>query len=352
MNPKISICLPTYNRAMSLKETLNRLLIQTYQDYEIIIGNDASEDNTREIIRSFKDDRIKYHEHKRNIGIYPNWNYLVHLAKGEYVSIYHDHDIYLPNILKRSVDILERNRNIVFIHSAFVLINKDRNPLNVFVEEFAEITPGMEFKKYFLMSSKNTICAATVMARRDAYEKVGKFNTIYGLGCDKEMWFRLASLGDVGYINEPQALILGRSKGDATEKFVMDDFRGSYNLLHEGLKSLYPIKSRQYRQGLIKLRWEYESGVLRHIFKAIACEDLPNIKNRVEAFSGYCKPITKALMKAFVNCRIIRFIIEKAARHYHSKQLIKRQLNAALYCRRSKELYKYIVWPHVDSFRR
>ena len=136
MNPKISICLPTYNRAMSLKETLNRLLIQTYQDYEIIIGNDASEDNTREIIRSFKDDRIKYHEHKRNIGIYPNWNYLVHLAKGEYVSIYHDHDIYLPNILKRSVDILERNRNIVFIHSAFVLINKDRNPLNVFVEEF------------------------------------------------------------------------------------------------------------------------------------------------------------------------------------------------------------------------
>ena len=101
--PKVSICIPTRNRSQSLRETFLAMLAQTFQDWEIIVGDDASTDDTADVVSSFSDARIRYVRHPRNLGIYQNWNSLIALCQGEYVAIYHDHDIYLPTIVEDPV---------------------------------------------------------------------------------------------------------------------------------------------------------------------------------------------------------------------------------------------------------
>ena len=72
--PKISVCIPTYNRADLLKQSVASVLNQTFYDYELIISDNASQDGTAEVIKSFNDSRIIYISKEKNIGLVNNWN--------------------------------------------------------------------------------------------------------------------------------------------------------------------------------------------------------------------------------------------------------------------------------------
>jgi glycosyltransferase involved in cell wall biosynthesis len=96
----ISILIPTRNRAHTLRQTIEAMQQQTAAYDELIVGDDASDDHTRETVAEFRDPRIQYVHHQNNLGIYGNWNDLIGRASGDYLCIYHDHDRYLPHILE------------------------------------------------------------------------------------------------------------------------------------------------------------------------------------------------------------------------------------------------------------
>src|SRR3989338_5944877 len=103
--PKVTIAIPTYNRAKLLSQAIESVLVQTYKDFELLISDNASTDETNNVVTSFKDPRIRYHRNRKNIGMMSNWNKCVELAQGKYLMILGDDDKLYPYFIKNSLKV-------------------------------------------------------------------------------------------------------------------------------------------------------------------------------------------------------------------------------------------------------
>jgi glycosyltransferase involved in cell wall biosynthesis len=123
--PRLSIGLPVYNGEKYLAESLDALLGQSYEDFELIISDNASTDGTAEICRQYlkQDSRIRYTRQPRNIGAAPNHNFVVAQAKGELFKWASYDDLYAHNLLKSCVDALDEHPQVVLAHSWTALID-------------------------------------------------------------------------------------------------------------------------------------------------------------------------------------------------------------------------------------
>lgn len=110
--PKVSVLIPTYNTKEAwLKESIESILSQTYQDFEIIILDDGSKISPENLIKSFNDERIKFYKNEKNLGIGKTRNKLLELANGKYGAFQDSDDISLPKRLEKQVEFLENNPN-------------------------------------------------------------------------------------------------------------------------------------------------------------------------------------------------------------------------------------------------
>lgn len=109
---KVSVLIPVYNGASFLKDTINSILNQSFTDFELILLNDASPDNSEEIIKTFTDSRIKYFHNEQNMGISASRNKLMDLAQGEYMVVMDDDDISLPHRLAEQVEFMDTHLEI------------------------------------------------------------------------------------------------------------------------------------------------------------------------------------------------------------------------------------------------
>ena len=123
--PRLSIGLPVYNGEKYLAESLAALLGQTYDDFELIISDNASTDSTPEICRRFakQDSRIRYIVQPRNIGQIPNHNFVVREARGELFKWASDDDLYARDLLRRCIDSLDEDPQVVLAHSRTAMID-------------------------------------------------------------------------------------------------------------------------------------------------------------------------------------------------------------------------------------
>ncbi len=117
--PNVSVIIPTYNRAGLLEKTINSVLSQTYHDFELLILDDGSRDKTEEIVRRFDDSRIRYIKHETNIGFTANWTYGVKSARGKYLSILGDDDLYLPDFISNRVKEFEKHPDVLAVTGPF-----------------------------------------------------------------------------------------------------------------------------------------------------------------------------------------------------------------------------------------
>lgn len=108
--PYFSVCIPTYNRGPMLKKAIESVLAQSFNDYEIIVSDDASLGDIEEIVLSFKDERIKYSRSSHNLGLYPNHNRCVKLATSDKIVFLHTDDGLLPNCLEEYLELTENEQ--------------------------------------------------------------------------------------------------------------------------------------------------------------------------------------------------------------------------------------------------
>lgn len=113
--PTVSVVMLTYKRAYMLPKAIESILAQTYKDFEFIILNDGSPDNTDEIMKKYTDSRIRYYKNSENKGIAYSRNRATSLARGKYVMIMDDDDISLPERMKLQVDYLETHPEITVV---------------------------------------------------------------------------------------------------------------------------------------------------------------------------------------------------------------------------------------------
>jgi glycosyltransferase involved in cell wall biosynthesis len=198
--PKISVCMPTYNQGRYLRYALESVLSQKLQDFEIVVYDDASTDETPAIVAGFNDERIRYFRQDRNVGIAANRNSCLARARGRYVAWLDSDDVYLPDMLAVQSAILETHPNVGLVHGAFEVIDHDGRRLPDWPVPFKcdVIEPGTRAVRELVLH--NYITAPTVMVRRDCYDRVGRYATeLSNSGEDWEMWLRIALHADIAY---------------------------------------------------------------------------------------------------------------------------------------------------------
>lgn len=204
MTPTVSFVVPCYRYAHLLRECIDSILCQTYGNFEVLIMDDCSPDNTAEVAQSFQDLRVKYFRNELNLGHGRNFNKGISLARGKYVWVISADD-YLRRsyILQRYVDLLESNPNVgyTFCPGASVKNGLETDTLCYSVYgNRDQIIKGHVLLKKLLQD--NMILAASAMVRRECYEKISFYPSGIQWGEDWYLWCVFALHFDVGYFAE------------------------------------------------------------------------------------------------------------------------------------------------------
>jgi glycosyltransferase involved in cell wall biosynthesis len=199
--PVITVCLPTFNRALLLRDCLESIISQTLRDIEILVGDNCSPDDTAAVVAGFNDPRITYIRRPQNIGAVPNINDLLTRARGRYVVIAHDDDVYQPEFLAREAALLDECPGVGMVHCSAVATGIDGS-LQGLIRAYPTtcVRPSRaEFERY--LEGHNVVCS-TAMVRRSVYDDVGLWEPKHECA-DFHLWLRIALRSDVGYVAEP-----------------------------------------------------------------------------------------------------------------------------------------------------
>ncbi|MGH7843962.1 MAG: glycosyltransferase family 2 protein [Candidatus Binatia bacterium] len=200
--PKVSIIIPTHNRARLLRAAMDSVLRQAFQDFEIIVVDDASQDQSEEVVRSFADPRIRYLRHATNKGQGASRNAGIQYASGEYIALLDDDDEWLPHKLEKQVQRLDDSpAKIGLVYTGFCKVaGPDKRVI-------AQVLPEKRGSLFEDMCFRNWIgTCSTVLLRRSCFEKIGWFDETLPSGVDYDMWLRLAKQFDIDCIREPLVL--------------------------------------------------------------------------------------------------------------------------------------------------
>lgn len=143
-NPRASIGLPVYNGENYLEEAIESILAQTFEDFELIISDDASTDTTEEICRAYadQDERIRYVRNKENLGVAPNFNLVFELSSGEYFKWAAQDDVCHPDLLLRCIEVLDRDPSVVLCYPLTMVIDDEGRSIRM-----EESRPGLALIK-------------------------------------------------------------------------------------------------------------------------------------------------------------------------------------------------------------
>jgi glycosyltransferase involved in cell wall biosynthesis len=205
VSPKVTFIVPCYNLGHLLSDCIHSILTQTYQDFEILIMDDCSPDNTAEVARSFTDPRVKHVRNEPNLGHLHNYNKGIGLAQGEYVwLISADDRLRRVHALERYVRLMEENPRVGYaICPAVYLENGQETGLADYSVhgDHDVILRGHRFLAK--LARGNSVPAASGVVRRECYEKVSVFPLDLPYAGDWYLWSIFALHYDVAYFAEP-----------------------------------------------------------------------------------------------------------------------------------------------------
>lgn len=222
--PKVSILLTCYNHLEYLKVAWQSIFDQTFRDFEVIALDDGSTDGTREWLSSQEGATIVFNE--ENLGTYATLNVGLERASGEYIAIFNDDDVWMPEKLERQVAMLDANPRIGLVHTDGWFIDgqghrRHDSPLGF---DFPRTETG---DILLALVHANSIIASAVVARRTCFNELGGFNEKYFGSGDWEMWYRICEKWEAGYIGDPLTLyrVHGENASHKLDRIWRDDAR-------------------------------------------------------------------------------------------------------------------------------
>jgi glycosyltransferase involved in cell wall biosynthesis len=199
--------LSSLNHAKYLASAIDSVLEQTHDDFELFIVDDASEDNSWEIIQSYDDPRIiAMRNLTRMRGVYAFNEIIRHRAQGEYIAIHHSDDIWLPEKLERQVAFLDANLDVGAVFTPVDLIDEAGEPFvdtdHFYYSTFRQSNRNrFEWLRHFFHVG-NCLCHPSVLIRRNCYEVAGLYDRRLGQLGDFDMWVRLCLHYEIHILDE------------------------------------------------------------------------------------------------------------------------------------------------------
>ncbi|MBK8196445.1 MAG: glycosyltransferase family 2 protein [Lewinellaceae bacterium] len=214
----ISVVLVTFNRAERLKGSIQDILDQTFQDFEIIICDDASTDSTALVCRDFadRDTRIFYFRQPQNVGMPNNLISGFQMARYPYLAILHDGDRFDNQLLERWYEGIQASSNIGLVFNATGIMNKAQELTKCFMEFEEGIIEGNQLleKVFFRRWHFDSPVYGEAMIRKDVLNEIGYFDKRFGFYADVDFWMRLLHRYDAYYCRS--ILIKGRKNNSTT----------------------------------------------------------------------------------------------------------------------------------------
>jgi len=286
--PLVSIVIPTHNRPEFLREAIGSALLQTLRDFEILVRDNASTDETRKVVQSFSDPRIRYHRHAENVGPTENVIGGCREAHGRYIAHLHDDDIWEPDFLEKVVPPLELNCDAAISFSDHYIIDVDgkidpaRTDRNTHRWKRHLLRPGLHcpLHRMALLDKSIPLSMAAVM-RRDAID----WSDVPNLPSCYDFWltYLVCREGYAAYyvperltryrVHSNSETNLGRMRGDqgylmcceqilADERFadIWDDLRVEYSRACTDLgvtlvRRARVNEGRPYLRRALQVRW-------------------------------------------------------------------------------------------------
>lgn len=202
-NPKVSVVIPTYNRASLICDALESVAAQSFTDIEIIVVDDGSIDNTAEVVKAWSGE--KFHARslrylrQENLGGNAARNCGIEASTGLYVAFLDSDDIWHPEKLAKQIPLLEANTDCVAVYSGLREVEIESGKILSVPEH--PYPSGKLLPK--LLVSDVTAPTSAYLVRREALHRAGLFDLSLAARQDWDMWIRLAKLGEINAVREP-----------------------------------------------------------------------------------------------------------------------------------------------------
>ena len=186
--PQVSVIIPTHNRSEFLRSAIASVLSQAYQDFELIVVDDASTDTTAEVVASFNDERIKFIRHETNQGGSAARNTGIRNSKGDYIAFLDDDDEWLPEKLSKQVQVLLSSPpEVACVYTGWLDVDRSTGSI------LAKHIPSKRGNLSKGLTAENSVgSTSAVLLKRACLRKVGLFDEDLPCSQDYDLWIRLS----------------------------------------------------------------------------------------------------------------------------------------------------------------
>ena len=312
MSSKVTVIIPTYNRAYLAEKACRSALSQTYKDLEVFVIDNGSSDNTEEVISKINDRRLKYlRMPEPTNGPAGPRNYAIKISNSPYLAFLDSDDQWLKDKLETQIPLFEKQKDIGLVYSnGFLIRNSMENKKVKFFNKIIVPYRGNPVKQ---LLSGNFIPLSSVVAKRECFDNCGLFDERFFSTADWELWLRFIELYKIDYIDKP--LI----------EYLRHEDAHSYNrrsvMFDEILTVLDGLKDRNFWQGqgfypLIEREIRFNRAKREFVFgyeailagrdregKKIIYNTLVNLNNLNNRWKFY------SLMSFLLPCSLLRKIL-------------------------------------------
>lgn len=208
--PKVTVAVPTYRGVRHIAAALESVLQQSYGDFELLVIDDNSPDDTRAVVEQFSDSRLLYLRNERNLGPEGNWNRCLEMARGTYFKLLPHDDTLHQRCLERQVAVLDKDicSHIALVFSRRDVIGADGRVLlrRGYPDGREGAISAETVKRACVRRGTNLIGEpGAVLFRRSLARSIGPFDATNPYVIDLDYWFRLLAHGDAYFCDEPLA---------------------------------------------------------------------------------------------------------------------------------------------------
>jgi hypothetical protein len=315
--PTMSVCIPTFNRAEMLRGAIASVLAQSLEDFELVISDNASTDHTHDVVTAIRDPRVRYVRQPANVGAVQNFNRCLALARGNYVALFHDDDLMLPDNLRCKALALDENPRVGFVHSKFHSIDQHarvvKSSTNFGPPRTHDVVEGGREFVIGRLLSYNNVNAPSVVIRRDCYTRLGGFDESLPFTADFEYWMRIGCHYDVMFLARP--LVQCRDHDGAGTRHYMMVIDGVRTFNGNGLQQLFAAKQAILRAAPTLVD---ASGEVRRSLRVWMADAVVQLMERCEAehvSAAECRKSLFSLCRRFPEILRTRGIIGLIARN-------------------------------------
>lgn len=303
----LEVFILTYNRSGYLRESIESVLASSFKDFTLTVVDNCSTDDTKEVVDSFDDPRIKYHKHPENIGGINNINSAIRMSTADYVVLFHDDDKMTPKMLEEEYNFLEAHEDAGCVSSTATDFHDDGSideAVSAFDGEY-KIFKGRQLFDAYFAEGTHTVCPSIMYRREVLHSHDLIFDPAVGPCCDIKLLFDIERYGfGVAVINKVLMLTRRHGAQDSTMNYIpmhieLYDYLNNdpyYGPMLEEKRQWRDAKYHDFSKALasLEIKGEQDRTVLRGLEKKLrsSCGGKAGDKCRysVTVFAAKCFP--------------------------------------------------------------